>query len=185
MEKYKNMENAQKGAAGFVLMIIIVIFLVGAGAVYFYSKGPSPVTQTPGNDNQQNVNVISTDKTLNLSSQGLASVPSYVFSQTNLEELNASHNSLTGALPSQIGQLKNLKVLNISYNQMTGVPAEVGQLQNLQVLDLSYNQLTGLPHELGNLKNLKTLNLKGNSYSRQDLDYIRSKLPSTVNIIVD
>ena len=67
---------------------------------------------------------------------------------------------------------------------MTGVPAEVGQLQNLQVLDLSYNRLTGLPNELGNLKNLKTLNLTGNSYSQQDLNGIRSKLPSTVNIIV-
>ena len=92
---------------------------------------------------------------------------------------------MSGAIQSQIGQLKNLKILNASYNQMTGVPAEVGQLQNLQILDLSYNQLTGLPNELGNLKNLKTLDLRGNQYSKQDLDYIRSKLPSTVNIVVD
>ena len=68
---------------------------------------------------------------------------------------------------------------------MTGVPAEIGQLQNLQVLDLSYNQLTGLPNELGNLKNLEKLDLRGNQYSKQDLDYIRSKLPSTTDIIVD
>lgn len=54
------------------------------------------------------------------------SFPSYVFNQTNIEELNISHNFLTGAIQSQIGQLKNLKVFNASYNQMTSVPAEVG-----------------------------------------------------------
>lgn len=133
----------------------------------------------------ENNSAIPQNKILNLSNQKLLKIPSYVFNQTDLEELNVSHNSLTGAIQSQIGQLKNLKILNASYNSMTGVPAEVGQLQNLQVLDLSYNQLTGLPNELGNLKNLKTLNLSGNSYSEQDLEGIRSKLPSTVNIIVN
>jgi len=66
---------------------------------------------------------------------------------------------------------------------MTGVPAEIGQLKYLEILDLSNNELTGLPNELGNLQNLKTLNLSGNNYSEQDLSGIRSKLPSTVNII--
>lgn len=121
---------------------------------------------------------------LDLSNRGLTSIPSYVFSETNLEELNVSHNHLTGAIQAEIRHLGNLRVLNASHNSMTGVPAEIGQLQNLRVLDLSYNQLTGLPQELGNLKNLTTLNLAGNQYSVQDLDYIRAKLPSTVRIIV-
>lgn len=168
-----------------VLIIIIVIVIVAAGGYYFFYSGNqgSPYGTTQ-NNNKQNGGAVSQDKVLDLSNQGLTSIPSSVFNQTNLEELNVSHNSLTGAIQSQIGQLKNLKILNASYNQMTGVPAEVGQLQNLQVLDLSYNQLTGLPNELGNLKNLKTLDLTGNSYSQQDLNGIRSKLPSTVNIIV-
>lgn len=122
-------------------------------------------------------------KSLDLSSQGLASIPSYVFNQTNLEELNVSHNSLTGAIQAEIRNLQNLKILNASYNQMTGVPAEIGQLQNLESLDLSYNKLTGLPHELGNLKNLKILNLTGNNYSQQDFDYIHGKLPANTIII--
>lgn len=108
-----------------------------------------------------------------------------VFSNTNTEELNISNNSLTGSIQSQIGQLTKLKILNAGKNQMTGVPAEIGQLKNLQVLDLSNNKLTGLPNELGNLTNLKTLNISGNQYSKQDLDYIRNKLPATVNIIAD
>jgi Leucine-rich repeat (LRR) protein len=123
--------------------------------------------------------------TINLSGQGLSKIPEYVFSQTILEELNVSNNNLTGSIQSQIGQLKNLKVLKASNNNMTGVPAEVGQLSKLEVLDLSNNQLTGLPNELGNLSKLRTLNLSGNNYSVQDLNGIRSKLPSSVNIITD
>ena len=128
---------------------------------------------------KDNTIVVSGNNKLDLSGQGLTSIPSYVFGKTNLSELNVSHNNLTGAIQAEIRHLGNLKILNASYNQMTGVPAEVGQLQKLEILDLSYNQLTGLPNELGNLKNLKTLNLAGNSYSQQDLDQIRAKLPNT------
>lgn len=162
-----------------IIVLIVAAFVLIAAFLWQY-KGDFSSVNFPYNNNASSQN-----KSLDLSSQGLTSIPMYVFSQTDLEQLNVSHNSLTGAIQSQIGQLKNLKVLNASYNQMTGVPAEVGQLQNLQVLDLSYNQLTGLPNELGNLKNLKTLNLSGNLYSMQDLDGIRNKLPATVNIIVN
>lgn len=163
-----------------IILVVVTILIVSVGVFFWQYKGNFSSVNI-----SYNKNINSQNKNLDLSNQGLMSFPSYVFNQTNIEELNISHNFLTGAIQSQIGQLKNLKVFNASYNQMTGVPAEVGQLQNLQVLDLSYNQLTGLPNELGNLKNLKTLNLSGNSYSQQDLNGIRSKLPSTVNIIVN
>ncbi len=160
-----------------VIVIIVAIFVA-------QSVGVFNVANVVSNSANNNI-ALPGSNTLNLSNQGLTKIPSYVFDQTNLQELNVSHNSLMGAIQSQIGQLKNLKILNASYNKMTGVPAEVGQLENLRVLDLSYNQLTGLPNELGNLKNLKTLDLRGNQYSKQDLDGIRNKLPSTVNIIVE
>lgn len=169
-----------------ILVIVTILIVLTAVFLWQYKENLGPINILYNNttSNNTNGNIVSQDKVLNLNNQGLTKIPEYVFNKANLEELNVSHNSLTGAIQSQIGQLKKLKVLNASYNQMTGVPAEVGQLQNLQVLDLSYNQLTGLPNELGNLKNLKTLNLTGNSYSQQDLDYIRGKLPPTVNIIV-
>jgi len=157
---------------GIIVIILVLAFVVQNNGIF-----------APTNNPNGNTISVSGNRTLNLSNQGLTSIPSYVFNQTNLEELNVSYNSLTGSIQSQIGQLKNLKVLNASYNKMTGVPAEVGQLKNLEVLDLSYNQLTGLPNELGNLINLKTLNLAGNPYSQQDLDYIKNKLPVSVNII--
>jgi Leucine-rich repeat (LRR) protein len=144
----------------------------------------SSIQQQPGNsqtaDTSQN---IPSNKILDLSNQRLTKAPDNIFNRTNLEELNLSHNNLTGALQSQVWQLRNLKVLNHSDNQMTGVPAEVGQLQKLEILDLSNNQLTGLPNELGNLNNLKTLNISGNNYSTHDLDIITSALPSSVKII--
>lgn len=128
---------------------------------------------------------ISVGSSLDLSQQGLSALPKYVVNQVDLESLDLSSNNLTGALPAEIRQLKNLKVLNISHNKMTGVPAEIGQLSQLEILDLSYNQFTGLPYELGNLSKLKTLILTGNDYARADLEIIKDKLGTQVNIIVD
>ena len=170
----------------------ILLYVVAAGAAYgliyyfFFGKNNDYVYNQSQNqtNNQQNTGAISNDYFLNLSNNGLTSLSQSIFDQTNLQELDISNNSLTCAIPAEIRKLKNLIILNAIYNQMTGVPAEIGQLLNLQVLDLSYNQITGLPNELGNLKNLKTLNLSGNAYSQQDLNGIRSKLPTTVNIII-
>jgi leucine-rich repeat protein SHOC2 len=120
---------------------------------------------------------------LYLNAQQITKVPDYVFSQTNLEELNLSNNRLTGAVQAEIKNLQKLRILNLSNNELTGVPAEIGQLKNLQILNLANNKLTGLPYELGNLKNLQTLNISGNDYSAADLKIITDKLPAAVNIV--
>ena len=121
---------------------------------------------------------------LDLSGQGLESVPMYVFDQRNLSRLDLSNNQLTGALQAEVRHLSNLQILDLSSNQFTGVPAEVGQLNKLEELNLSNNELTGLPHELANLKNLKTLDLRGNDPSEFDLNIIREGLSNT-SILVD
>ena len=122
---------------------------------------------------------------LNLSSQGLTKVPTYVFERTDLESLNLSHNTLTGALPGEIRHLQNLKVLDMSNNTFTGIPAEIGQLKNLEILNLSNNLLTGLPYEIGNLARLKVLDISGNAYSETDLSVIKKLLPVSVVITTD
>lgn len=129
-------------------------------------------------------NVVLKDDRLDLSNKELTNVSQDIFTMTDIEDLDLSHNKLTGALPAEIRHLQNLKILNASYNLMTGVPAEIGQLKHLEILDLSHNQITGLPNELGNLKQLKILNLTGNSYSTQDLETIRRSLPTNVEIIL-
>ncbi len=131
-----------------------------------------------GNQNA-NTNAPARGKVLDLSNQGLTRVEMSVFNQTDLTELNLSHNDLTGAMLAELRQLQNLEVLNLSDNKFTGVPAEIGQLKKLKILNLSNNQLTGLPYELGNLTQLATLDVSGNLYSEADLAKISSTLPNT------
>ncbi len=119
------------------------------------------------------------DTILNLSGEGLTSIPSSVFSRTELTTLDLSFNRLTGAPQAEIRQLQALKALDLSDNQLTGLPAELGQLKNLETLDVSNNKLTGLPLELGNLTQLRVLDVSGNDYSKQDLDQIAAKLTKT------
>jgi hypothetical protein len=122
---------------------------------------------------------------IDLRGQGLTRVPEYVFSRTDITSLDVSNNKLTGALQAEVRKLANLRTLDLSDNTFTGVPAEVGQLSKLEVLDLSNNPITGLPYEIGNLRNLKTLDLRGTQYSAQDLEVIRTSLPSNTVILTD
>lgn len=159
-----------------IILAAIILILVG----YFAFNQKSP-TNTENQEIEKQL--MSNDKVLDLSNQGLSKIPNSVFEKTSLEELNVSNNQLTGAVQAEIRHLQNLRVLNLSNNQMTGVPAEIGQLQNLEILNLSNNQLTGLPYELGNLKNLKTLYIFGNNYSEQDLNIIKENLDEDIVII--
>jgi len=173
-----------------ILIVGMTIIFLAVVLTRQDTKVPIPEELTVNTEENTDHNATSTpnisnNRTVDLSNQGLESIPSYVFNETGTEKLDVSNNNLTGAIQSQIGQLKNLKILDVSNNSMTGVPAEVGQLEKLEILNLSNNTLTGLPNELGNLKNLKVLDLSGNDYSEQDLSGIRNNLPSTVDIILN
>jgi Leucine-rich repeat (LRR) protein len=162
---------------GIILILFAVVF-TRKDSEPLLSESDSEATATEGSN-------LSNNATINLSNEGLESIPEYVFSKTNTEKLDVSNNNLTGSIQSQIGQLKDLKVLDASNNSMTGVPAEIGHLEKLEILDLSNNELTGLPNELGNLKNLKVLNLSGNDYSQQDIDGIILNLPEGTEVIIN
>lgn len=97
--------------------------------------------------------------------------------------LDMSGRNLSGSLKAEIRQIKGLIELDLSNNSFTNLPAEVGQLSELETLNLSNNPLTGLPHELGNLSKLQVLNVKGTQYSKEDLEIIRAKLPSSTRVI--
>lgn len=160
-----------------LLIGLILLLVLGGGYYYWGQRGDSPTSQVSDPLSQ------GVGTKLDLSNQGLTQVPGSTFNNTNLEELDLSHNALSGALQAEVRHLQNLRVLDLSNNNFTGVPAEVGQLQKLERLDLSNNQLTGLPYEIGNLQNLKVLNISGNDYSALDLAEIQKKLPATVEII--
>lgn len=150
----------------FTVLLCLVLFGAGCASL--------PIKTSPLPSAVQPVSPV-----LDLHGQGLTKIPENTFSQTNLTRLDLSGNRLTGAPPSQIGQLTQLTSLNLSNNALTGLPAELGRLTQLQELNVSRNQLTGLPMELGNLTQLRVLDVSGNNYSKQDLDAIAKKLPTT------
>ena len=80
-------------------------------------------------------------------------------------ELDLSNEGIK-SLPVEIGRLTNLKVLDLSENQLKSVPKELGRLTNLRKLRLYGNKLTSVPKELGRLINLTELDLGGNPQNK-------------------
>lgn len=86
---------------------------------------------------------------------------------TQMEYLDLSGNSLTGALPSDIGKLASLKLLNLARNGFSGrMPSALNKLDSLEYLDLSHNKFVGeipdkLPSSL-NAFNVSYNDLTGN-----------------------
>lgn len=153
--------------------ILLTVAFFGGGCTASQLSSVSTPTQAPAQE------LPKLGASLDLHNSGLTSIPSNVFSRTELEQLDLSDNLLTGAPQAEIRHLQNLRVLDLSGNKLTGLPAELGQLKRLEVLDVSNNQLTGLPLELGNLTQLRVLDLSGNAYSTKDLDQIAAKLSKT------
>ncbi|MBU2613001.1 leucine-rich repeat domain-containing protein, partial [Patescibacteria group bacterium] len=172
-----------------LLILSLCVVTLGSGCLVWQDTPASPTSplgQTsqpqdlpPQEQPPQEQPKPTSGTTLDLSDRGLTSIPSDVFSRTDLEHLDLSGNRLTGAPQAEIRHLQNLKTLDLSGNQLTGLPAELGQLRKLETLNVSNNQLTGLPNELGNLTQLRVFDISGNPYSTLDLDGIATKLFET------
>ncbi|KAK0152403.1 Leucine-rich repeat-containing protein 18 [Merluccius polli] len=97
---------------------------------------------------------------LDLSNQGMASVPKSLLGLCDVEELDLSRNLLK-KLPDFIDKFVNLRFLDVHSNYLEYIPQSIGRLQNLLTLNLCNNRLTSgaLPSELGLLAKLHKLNL--------------------------
>jgi internalin A len=84
---------------------------------------------------------------LNLSKQGLTTLPPEISQLTNLRELNLSGNQLT-RLPDEMSALINLTTLDLYSNRLGHFLFEIDQFSNLKRLDLGDNQLTSLSFEI-------------------------------------
>ncbi|QLE44267.1 GTPase [Nostoc sp. C052] len=91
----------------------------------------------------------------------LTEVPAEVFELEWLEVLNLSGNGLR-TLPETIARLPQLTFLDLSGNQLTTLPEAIASLQQLTTLDLSRNQLTELPEAIASFQQLTTLYLNRN-----------------------
>jgi len=112
--------------------------------------------------------------TLNLSFEGLTSLPSEIAELKKFTTLDISRNQLT-SLPPEIAELKNLTKLYISSNQLTSLPQEIAELKNLTIFDISGNQLTSLPPEISELKNLTTLSISSNQLTSLPSEIVELK----------
>ncbi|MEH1930466.1 COR domain-containing protein [Nostoc sp.] len=101
---------------------------------------------------------------LDLSGEGLTTLPREIVQLTNLQSLDLSINRLS-SLPPEIVQLTNLQSLYLTDNQLSSLAPEIVQLTNLQSLNLSINRLSSLPPEIVQLTNLRTLYLFSNQLS--------------------
>ncbi|KAJ4883123.1 putative inactive receptor kinase [Raphanus sativus] len=73
-----------------------------------------------------------------------------ISSDPQMELLDLSTNSLTGALPGDIGTMERIRVLNVANNKLSGeLPSELNKLSDLEYLDLSNNDFNGqIPDKL-------------------------------------
>jgi Leucine-rich repeat (LRR) protein len=82
-----------------------------------------------------------------------------IFTSSQLQVVNLSHNSLSGSLPQDFGSrmatADNLKVFDLKFNRIRGsIPASVGDLTDKLVeLDLSSNRLYGECQSLSRIAN--------------------------------
>ncbi|KAG1362577.1 receptor-like protein EIX2 [Cocos nucifera] len=90
--------------------------------------------------------------------------PTWLQTQTNLEELLLCENNISDGFPTWFWDLKNIYRLNVSHNSMTGwLPTSLGG-QHYESFDVSSNNFHGPIPELDPLY-LDTMILSNNSFS--------------------
>jgi hypothetical protein len=98
---------------------------------------------------------------LNLSGNGIESLPSAIATQSALTSLRITHNKI-GSIPAQICSLQFLEILNLSHNELSILPAKLGDLTKLTELQLHSNRIIQLPLSLKNCTGMKLLTLHEN-----------------------
>ncbi|XP_015176087.1 PREDICTED: leucine-rich repeat-containing protein 40-like [Polistes dominula] len=135
-------------------------------------------TKNDDNDELSNSMIMRARKTgqLNLSSRGLFTVPSRVWTineltEDELKELNFELDY--DETEQRWWEQEPLKILNLSCNSLTTIDAQIDNLNNLTELDLHSNLLQKLPKEIGNLTKMITLDLSHNKLEEIPTQFYR------------
>lgn len=101
-------------------------------------------------------------KFLHLTNNNLGSIPSEIYSLTNLEDLYMNYNAIDDTISTDIGKLTNLRNLFLFHNKIKGgIPTQIGNLKELVVLALGENYLDGeLPVQVNTLSKLEIIALQ-------------------------
>lgn len=98
---------------------------------------------------------------LHLRNNRLESLPIEIFALDRLQYLDLRNNRLD-SLPPEVGQLSGLRTLHLRNNRLCGLPPEIGKLTQLRALHMRNNRLASLPLEIGELAQMQTLDLRNN-----------------------
>ena len=118
-------------------------------------------------------------RTLLLTKNKIAEIPSSIRYMRNLEVLNLSRNEIT-KIPKELGFLENLKILNLGYNKIRVIEPNIfNNLFDLEELYCNNNILTNLPNinnytVFDSITHLKILDISYNNY--QDYMVFRQTL---------
>lgn len=85
--------------------------------------------------------------TIDLSFQGISSLPEDITKLTSLSSLYLTGNKFT-VFPMVVLKLKNLHRLDINANQITSIPKEITTLPSLEILTITGNNIKSLPPEI-------------------------------------
>lgn len=101
---------------------------------------------------------------LDLRGLHIASIPNEIFAKPLVENLIVLELSFNGlqSLPSCICQLVSLEELYLGHNNLKILPKEIGDLPALTRLDLVHNGLQEVPFCISRLRTLEWVNLAGN-----------------------
>lgn len=108
-------------------------------------------------------------RSLNLSHNYFAALPSSIGEVTALQELYLSSNRIL-TLPTEIKGLQDLVTLHCDRNNLHTLPESIGALRSLECLSLTHNQLLTIPATIGLLTSLCKLNLDNNCLQQLPLE---------------
>ncbi|GAA5884380.1 hypothetical protein JCM16303_003661 [Sporobolomyces ruberrimus] len=116
---------------------------------------------------------------LDISSCGLAEIPSALSSCISLEELDVHGNPLaTSTLPSFLGTLTSLLVLIADSCGLSSLPSSLSHLTRLHTLAIRDNRLRAVPSWLSRLDSLEVLLIDGNPLHWQYQNLVQPLLTS-------
>jgi Leucine-rich repeat (LRR) protein len=121
--------------------------------------------------------------TLDLTAFGLTDLPPELLTNSSMNEIILTGNSIQTLPKECVSALSHLRILNYSMNALHDIPETLFGLTNLEQLNLSCNNITVVSDCISLLANLKLLNLVGNNISQ--IPFVIGSLPFLNHLLLN